>query len=573
MIHLIIDGQNVEVPAGTTILEAAKQVNIHIPTLCYHEDQNVKAVCRICVVEVEGMKNLAASCSTPVSEGMVVQTASPKVLRARKNLLELIFARHPQNCLVCSKSGKCELQKVSQDLGMHEEIRYDTRLRSQKRDDSSPSIIRDPQKCIVCCRCLETCNEIQAINVLSKENRGFHTLVAPAYGQKLADTCCVNCGQCYQVCPTGAITIHDDTDKVREQKMKGKILAIQVAPSVRINLAEAIGEDPGTVSTGRLVTALKRLGFDWVFDSDFSADLTIMEEGTELLNRIKNGGTLPMFTSCCPAWVKYCETYLPDYTDHLSTAKSPQQMFGPIIKTYFAKKQGIDPADICSMSVMPCTAKKFECQRPEFNSSGYQDVDISITVQELANMIRAGGIDFSTLPDTPFDQPFGLGSGAGLIFGATGGVMEAALRTVYAVVMGKEMDDIEYTPVRGFEAIKEAEVDLNGLKVKIAVAHGMKNARKLIDEIRAGERDYHFVEVMACPGGCIGGGGSALRTWSKMEKRKEAVYEEERKLPIRLSHKNPAITQIYEEFLGELCGEMSHKLLHTRYFNREDLLK
>ncbi|MCC8152535.1 MAG: [FeFe] hydrogenase, group A [Lachnospiraceae bacterium] len=573
MIHLTIDSRRVEVPEGTMILEAAKQANIHIPTLCYHEDQSVKAVCRICVVEIEGMRTLSTACSTPVGEGMVIHTASSKVLKARKNILELIFARHPQDCLVCSKSGKCELQKVAQDLGMHEPIRYDIQLRSQERDCSSPSIVRNPKKCIVCGRCLETCNEIQGVNVLSKENRGFHTLVAPAYGQVLENTCCINCGQCYQVCPTGAISIHDDTDEIRHQMWLGKKLVIQVAPSVRINLAEAMGEEPGVVSTGRLVSALKRLGFDYVFDSDFSADLTIMEEGTELLHRIQNGGTLPMFTSCCPAWVKYCETYLPNYTDHLSTAKSPQQMFGALIKTWFPKASGIDPADICSISVMPCTAKKYECKRPEMNGNGYQDVDISITVQELANMIRAGGIDFKELPNTPFDDPFGTGSGAGLIFGATGGVMEAALRTVYAVVMGKEMEPLEYTPVRGFEGIKESSVQLGDLTVKVAVAHGIKNARKLIDEIQAGRADYHFVEIMACPGGCIGGGGNAIRTWKIMEQRKKAIYEAERELPIRLSHKNPAITKIYDEYLQEPCGELSHRLLHTTYFNREDLLR
>ncbi len=574
MVHLTIDGQNVEVPEGTMILEAAQQADIHIPTLCYHEDQKIKAVCRICVVEIEGQKALSTACSTPVMEGMVIHTASPKVLKARKNLLELIFARHPQNCLVCSKSGKCDLQKIAQDMGMHDPIHYDIEYNTRPIDKTSPSIVRDISKCVLCGRCLETCNEIQAVHVLSKENRGFSTLIAPGYGLLLGDTCCINCGQCYQVCPVGSIAIHDDTDEIRKMQMQGKKLVIQVAPSVRINLAEAMGEEPGVVSTGRLVTALKRLGFDYVFDSDFSADLTIMEEGTELLQRIQNGGTLPMFTSCCPAWVKYCETYMPEFTDHLSTAKSPQQMFGPLIKTWFAEKSGIDPEEICSISVMPCTAKKYECKRPEMNASGYQDVDISITVQELANMIQAGGIDFSKLPDTEFDNPFGTGSGAGLIFGATGGVMEAALRTVYSIIMGKEMEPLEYTPVRGFEGIKESSVELGDLTVKVAVAHGIKNAQALIDEIRAGNADFHFVEIMACPGGCIGGGGNnAIRTWKKVEQRKESIYEAEKDLPIRLSHKNPAITQIYDEFLTEPCSEKAHHLLHTTYFNRQDLLR
>lgn len=573
MIHLIIDGQNVEVEEGTTILEAAKKVCIHIPTLCHHEDLSIKAVCRICVVEVEGQRLLPTACSTPVSEGMVVHTASPKVLKARRNILELIFARHPQNCLVCPKSGKCDLQKVAQDLGMHLDIRYDTELRQEKEDWSSPAIMRNPQKCILCGRCLEVCNEIQGINVLSKENRGFQTLVAPAYGEKLADTNCINCGQCVQVCPTGALTVHYHTYKLLKQKEMGKKLIIQVAPSVRITLAEALGEKPGVVSTGRLVSALKRLGFYKVFDSDFTADLTIMEEGTELLHRLKNGGLLPMITSCCPAWVKYCETYAPQYTKHLSTAKSPQQMFGAMIKTWFAEREGIDPSQICSVSVMPCTAKKFECTRPEMNASGYQDVDISITVQELANLIRSGGIEFSELPDTPFDDPFGEGSGAGLIFGATGGVMEAAIRSVYALTTGREMERLEYTEVRGFKGIKEAAVNLDGLEVKVAVAHGMKNAKTLLELLQSGKADYHFIEIMACPGGCIGGGGNPPKTWKIMEERRKAIYAAEEKLPIRLSHKNPAIKRIYETYLGEPCGEKSHKLLHTHYYNRQDLIR
>ena len=573
MVHLTIDGQPVEVEEGTTILQAAKKACIHIPTLCYHEDLSIKAVCRICVVEVEGQRLLPTACSTPVSEGMVVQTASPKVLKARRNILELIFARHPQECLVCPKDGKCDLQKVAQDVGMHLDIRYDKQLRHQKEDWSSPAIMRNPQKCILCGRCMEVCNEIQGINVLSKENRGFHTLIAPAYGEKLADTNCINCGQCVQVCPTGALTEHYHTYGLYRQKELGKKLIIQVAPSVRITLAEALGEQPGVVSTGRLVSALKRLGFYKVFDSDFSADLTIMEEGTELLNRLQNGGTLPMITSCCPAWVKYCETYAPEYTKHLSTAKSPQQMFGALIKTWFAKREGIDPGEICSVSVMPCTAKKFECTRPEMKDSGYQDVDISITVQELAALIRAGGIDFAELPDTPFDDPFGEGSGAGLIFGATGGVMEAALRTVYAVVTGKEMEHLDYTPVRGFEGIKESQVDLNGRVIKVAVAHGIKNAKVLLEKVKNGTADYQFIEIMACPGGCIGGGGNPPKTWSIMEKRKKAIYEAEAELPVRQSHKNPAIQKIYETYLGEPCGELSHKLLHTEYCNRQDLLQ
>jgi len=572
MTNLIIDGQAVSVPEGSTILEAARKANINIPTLCHHEDLGVEAVCRICVVEVEGQRLLPTACSTPVEEAMVVHTASPKVIRARRSILELIFARHPQNCLVCSKNGKCELQKVAQDLGMHEPIPYDLEVRRHPVDSSSPSIVRNPQKCILCGRCVEVCSKVQGIGVIAKENRGFETAVTTPYGKALADTACINCGQCVQVCPTGALSIHNDTDRIYEQFDAGKKLVIQVAPSVRINLAEALGEDPGVVSTGRMVTALKRLGFYKVFDTNFSADLTIMEEGTELLSRLHNGGTLPMFTSCCPAWVKYCETFAPEYVGHLSTCKSPQQMFGALIKTWFAEKEGLDANEICSVSVMPCTAKKFECLRPEMTDSGHQDVDIAITVQELASLIRTGGIHFSELADTEFDNPFGTGSGAGLIFGATGGVMEAALRTVYAIVTGKELAPLEYQPVRGFEGIKESSVDLNGTIVKVAVAHGMANGKILLERVKAGTADYHFIEIMACPGGCIGGGGNAPRTWRIVEQRKKAIYEEEKNLPIRQSHLNPAITRIYAEYLDAPNSHLAHKLLHTGYISRKDLL-
>lgn len=572
MIKLTIDGQAVSVKEGSTILEAARKANINIPTLCHHEDLEVEAVCRICVVEVEGQRTLPTACSTPAEENMVIHTASPKVLKARRNILELIFARHPQDCLVCSKNGKCDLQKIAQDLGRYKPIRYDLELRRGAQDSSSPSIVRDPEKCILCNRCVQVCSNIQGINVIAKENRGFHTTVTTPYGRMLADTACINCGQCVQVCPTGALTIHNDTYRVYEQIDAGKKLVIQVAPSVRINLAEALGENPGVVSTGRLVTALKRLGFHKVFDTNFTADLTIMEEGTELLGRIKNGGPFPMFTSCCPAWVKYCETFTPEYTNNLSTCKSPQQMFGALIKTWYAQNAGLDPNDICSVSVMPCTAKKFECLRSEMTDSGYQDVDIALTVQELASLIRAGGICFSDLSDTPFDDPFGLGSGAGLIFGATGGVMEAAIRTVFAVVTGNEMAPLDYQPVRGFTGIKEASLDLNGTVVKVAVAHGMVNAQELLNQMKAGKADYHFVEIMACPGGCIGGGGNTPRTWSIVEQRKKAIYEEEKNLPIRQSHLNPAITRIYKEYLEAPNSHLSHKLLHTYYTNRQDLL-
>lgn len=573
LINLTIDGEKIEVPEGTTILQAASLLNVHIPTLCYHEDQAVKAVCRICVVEVEGQRLLPAACSTPVSEGMVVKTASPKVIAARKNIMELILARHPQDCLNCSKNGSCELQKIARDLNMTRPNRYEQDIRLARFDDSSPSIVRDMRKCILCNRCVEVCSGKQGVMVMAKENRGFDTVIVPPYGKKLVDTSCVNCGQCVQVCPVGAISINDDTEKVYSQIEAGKTMVVQIAPSVRITLAESLGYAPGTVTTGKIVHALHKIGFKWVFDLDFSADLTIMEEGTEFLNRLNNGGTLPLITSCCPAWVKYCETYAYDELEHLSSAKSPQQMFGAVIKTYFAKKENIDPADICSVSVMPCTAKKFECKRPEFNDSGYQDVDISITVVELAKMIRTAGIDFDDLDDHPFDSPFGLGSGAGQIFGSTGGVMEAALRTVSEVVTGKPLQKLEFEAVRGLDSVREAELTLNGQTLKVAIVHGLSNVKPLLEQIQDGTSPYHFIEVMACEGGCIGGGGNEPKTMKKVRERQRAIYEEDKKLPLRKSHENPYVKALYEDYLKEPLSAEAHRLLHTKYYSRRDLLR
>jgi len=573
MININIDGIDKQVENGITILEAAKLIHVNIPTLCHHEDLTIKSVCRICVVEVNGQNLLQPACSFPVAEGMIIKTSTPRIIKARKNIMELIFSHHPQDCLNCNKNRTCELQSIAEELNMSNPIRYEVETRGKEIDTSSPSITFDANKCILCGRCIEVCNTIQTVGVLAKENRGYNTVVAPPYGKSLIDTACVNCGQCVQVCPVGALTIHDDINLVYKNKLKGKILVAQIAPSSRTTIAEALGAEPGTVSTARIVTAMKMIGFDYVFDTDFSADLTIMEEGNELLKRITTGGVLPMMTSCCPGWVKFCETFYPKYTDHLSTAKSPQQMFGSVIKTYFADKAGIDPENIFSCSVMPCTAKKFECNRPEMKASGYQDVDVVLTVHELSRMIKAAGIDFAQLEDTPFDDPFGLGSGAGELFAATGGVMEAALRTVYEVLTGKTLENIEFNAVRGFDGLKEAQIDMNGTIVKVAVVHSLGEARKIMDRVISGQADYHFIEVMACPGGCIGGGGNPIRNWKKVEKRTVQVYEQDKNLSIRKSHDSPAIKMIYDEFLSEPLSEKSHALLHTKYVNRQDILR
>ncbi len=575
MPKVIIDGQTVQVAEGVTILQAAKQANIKIPTLCYHPDQAVKANCRICVVEVSGSRVLQTACSYPVYDGMVVSTNSATVRKARKNILELILAHHPQDCLRCSRNGNCELQSIAEEMNFTDKLRYPLAVRNNgKQDTSSPSIVRDPAKCILCQRCVYACSQIQTVNALSKGNRSFDSLVLPAFGQDLVDSPCINCGQCVQACPVGALIVKDETDLVREAIYAGKKVVAQVAPAVRITLAEALGEDPGVVSTGRLVTAMKRLGIETVFDTDFTADLTILEEGNELLQRLQNGGTLPMLTSCSPGWIKFCETFYPDLLPNLSTCKSPQAMFGALLKTYYADKMGINPADIYSVSIMPCTAKKYESQRPELTSTDAgPDVDVVLTVQELAKMIKAAGIDFANLPETDFDLPFGLGSGAGEIFGATGGVMEAALRTVYEVVTGETLQNLDFESVRGLTGVKEASVNLAGTEVKVAVASGLGNARKLMDAIRAGKADYHFVEIMACPGGCIGGGGNPIKNLAKMEKRLDAVYKTDKELPLRKSHENPAVTQLYKEFLVKPLGEKSHHLLHTHYTPRPNVNK
>ena len=566
MINLTINGQRTAAEEGSTILEAAKKLHIKIPTLCYHPDQAVKANCRICVVEVKGQRTLVPACGYPVSEGMEVETHSPLVRKVRKNILELILSHHPQDCLKCSRCGTCELQEIAYDLGFHQEPRYDHDVRGMGIDDSSPSILRDPAKCIACGRCEYACSEIQTVHALTKEHRSYESVITTAYNKPLAETVCVNCGQCVQACPVGALTVHEEEDVVWDVIEKGgKEVVPQVAPAARITLAEALGEDPGVVSTGRLVTALKQMGFHKVFDTNFTADLTIMEEGTELLGRLENHGVLPMITSCSPGWIKFCETFYPELIPNLSSCKSPQAMFGALLKTYYADKIGKKPEDIYSVSIMPCTAKKFEAKRPELGRDGYADIDIVLTVQELARMIRSHGIDFENLEETPFDDPFGLGSGAGEIFGATGGVMEAALRTVYEIVTEKPLASLDFHEVRGFEGIKTATVQMGDTAVNVAIAHGLGNARKLMDAVKEGKARYHFIEVMACPGGCIGGGGNPVKNWKKMEHRVQAVYNTDLHLSLRKSHENPAVKQLYHDFLGKPNSTTAHRLLHTHY--------
>ncbi len=576
MVNIKINGQKIQVPKTYTVLEAAKSANIDIPTLCYLKEINEIGACRICVVEVKGARSLQAACVYPVSEGLEIKTNTPSVREARKVTLELILSNHDRKCLTCIRNRNCELQKLAEDLNI-QDIRFEGETYKLPLDDFSPSVVRDPNKCVLCRRCVGVCKNIQTVSVIDAQERGFDTIVASAFNKPLSEVPCTMCGQCITACPVGALREKDDTDRVWEALAdEEKHVVVQTAPAVRVALGEEFGMPIGTRVTGKMVAALRKMGFTKVFDTDTAADLTILEEGTELLNRIKEGGTLPLITSCSPGWIKFCEHNYPEFLDHLSSCKSPHQMFGAIIKSYYAEKEGIDPSKIYVVSIMPCTAKKFESQREEMAATGTPDVDAVVTTRELARMIKEAGIEFNALADEAFDNPFGDATGAGVIFGATGGVMEAALRTVAEILAGKSIDSIEYGAVRGLEGIKEATIELPGKTIRAAVAHGLGNARKLLDRVKAGEAQYDFIEVMGCPGGCVTGGGQPIQPAKvRMDidlraERAKAIYDEDRSLPVRKSHENPFIKKLYEEYLGEPCGHKSHELLHTHYKAREN---
>jgi NADH-quinone oxidoreductase subunit G/NADP-reducing hydrogenase subunit HndD len=567
---LTIDGREILAERGSSILAAAREAGIAIPTLCHHPDQRVKALCRVCVVEVERSRTLQAACAFPVAEGMVVRTQSPTIREARRTILELIIARHPLDCLQCARNLRCELQTLAERMGVRD-ASFHRLDRSAEQDASSPSLIRDPAKCIVCRRCVETCQEVQQVGVLFPLHRGADTTIGTAGERGLQDAVCTMCGQCSLTCPTGAIVERDHTRQVWEALGDPKKhVVVQTAPATRVTIGEEFGMEPGSIVTGKLVAALRRLGFDRVFDTDFTADLTILEEAHELLDRVKGGGVLPLITSCSPGWVKYVEHFFPQLLPNVSSCKSPQQMFGALAKTYYAQRAGIEPADIYVVSVMPCTAKKFEAGRPEMTASGYPDVDAVLTSRELGRMLREAGIDFFDLPEEDYDLPLGISTGAGAIFGATGGVMEAALRTAYETITGRALETLDITAVRGLDGIKEAVVEADGLVVKAAVGHGLGNARKLCELVAGGTADYHFIEIMGCPGGCIGGGGQPIPTTNAIRRRRmDAIYEVDRNMPIRKSHENQVVKALYAEFLGRPLGEKSHKLLHTHYQPRE----
>lgn len=574
MVNIKINGQSLSVPSNYTVLEAARSANIEIPTLCYLKDVSQTGSCRMCIVEVVGTRNLQAACVYPVSEGMEVLTNTQKVRDARCINLELLLSNHDRKCLTCTRNQKCELQKLADDLGVSD-ITYEGERNVYDVDEVSPSIVRDNNKCVLCRRCVSACKTIQTVSVIDATERGFKTTIASPFNKSLAEVPCVNCGQCIVACPTGALREKDNTDDVwAALNDPDKYVVVQTAPAVRAALGEEFGFEIGTAVTGKMAAALRRIGFDGVFDTDTGADLTIMEEGTEFIERLQNGGKLPMITSCSPGWIKFCEHNFPDFLENLSSCKSPHQMFGAILKTYYADKKGIDPKKMFVVSVMPCVAKKFESGRPEMEVNSLRDVDAVISTRELAKMIKESGILFNKLPDEKFDNPFEEASGAGVIFGATGGVMEAALRTVVEVLEGKSLDKLEFEAVRGTEGIKEATLTVAGTEVRIAVVSGLGNARKLLNDIRAGKANYHFIEIMACPGGCVTGGGQPIvDAQTRMDVdvkalRASALYNEDKSLPIRKSHENPDIKLLYSEFLEKPGSHKSHELLHTHYTAR-----
>lgn len=590
-LKITINGETVEVEKGTSILDAAKQVGVIIPTLCYHKDLCVAGNCRVCVVEIAGQKRLAAACATPCEEGMDVLTNTHKVRNSRKHIIELLLSEHNADCTSCYKNGNCELQLLASEYKiMNQDFIHLVPFRNYTVDMFSPSIIKDDSKCIRCQRCVRTCAELQSVNALTMSYKGEHAKITTFFEKSMNDVVCTNCGQCINHCPTGALVEKNYIEEVWSAIAdKNKYVVVQTAPAVRVGLGEELGFDPGERVTGKMVAALKRLGFDAVMDTDFTADLTIMEEGTELLTRLKGALVdknpdikLPMATSCSPGWIKFIEHMYPDYLGNLSTCKSPQQMFGALVKTYYAKARKIEPDKIVSVSIMPCTAKKFEASRPEMHDSGYRDVDYVLTTRELAIMIKQAGIDFMKLNDMHYDRLMGESTGAGVIFGATGGVMEAALRTAYELVTGREVpfENLNINPVRGMDGVKEATVKiekplsewsfLEGVELRCAVAHGLVNAKKVMDAIKAGKANYHFIEFMACPGGCLGGGGQPIPTSPEIRKRRaEAIYAEDAGMPLRKSHQNPEVVKIYKDFLGKPLGEKSHHLLHTKYVPRK----
>ncbi|MDI9534416.1 MAG: NADH-dependent [FeFe] hydrogenase, group A6 [Bacteroidota bacterium] len=584
LINIKINGKDIQVAAGTTVLQAAKKVGIEIPTLCHMNlhDLNIEhnpGGCRICVVEVAGRRNLAPACVTKVTEGMEVKTHTMRVLNARKTVLELILSDHPFECLTCAKNGTCDLQKLAQDLGVRE-IHYQGEQSSYK-EDNSPSIIRDMDKCIMCRRCETMCNEVQTCGVLSGVNRGFDAVVAPAFEQDLIQSPCTFCGQCVAVCPTGALTERDYTNRViRALADPTKTVIVQTAPAVRAALGEEFGLEPGTLVTGKMVAALRKIGFDKVYDTDFAADLTIMEEGTELLGRLTkflNGDKdvkLPLLTSCCPAWVNFLEYQFPELKDIPSTAKSPQQMFGAVAKTYIAEKLGVAREDLIVVSIMPCLAKKYEAQRPEFAVNGNPDVDFALSTRELAHLIKQSIGDLKDLEEEDYDKLMGQSTGAAVIFGNTGGVIEAACRTAYEVHTGKTLEKVDFKQLRGLEGVRTASVDIDGLELKLGIAHGLGNARKLLEMVKNGEADFHAIEIMACPGGCIGGGGQPLHHGdsSILKARAAALYRADEEMKLRKSHENPEIISLYEEFLGQPMSEKAHHLLHTEYFDKKKVI-